>query len=162
MANIINDFKLRLALGFLLMLAAANLAPAATFTVTNTNDSGAGSLRQAVLDANAATTTADTIVFDASFNVPRTITLTTIISISPAAGVDTLTITGPGANLLTITHTTARIFQNGLNSPTTDVLTISGITFTKSPTYILSAIDNRANLTVNNCIFNAIPSPIKG
>ena len=27
-------------------------ASAATFTVTNTNDSGAGSLRQAVLDAN--------------------------------------------------------------------------------------------------------------
>jgi hypothetical protein len=39
----------------------------ATFTVTNTNDSGAGSLRQAVLDANAAAG-ADTIVFDASFN----------------------------------------------------------------------------------------------
>ena len=27
---------------------------AATFTVTNTNDSGAGSLRQAILDANAS------------------------------------------------------------------------------------------------------------
>lgn len=35
---------------------------AATFTVTNTNDSGAGSLRQAILDANAAPG-ADTIVF---------------------------------------------------------------------------------------------------
>src|SRR2546423_2326830 len=33
-----------------------------TFTVTNTNDSGAGSLRQAILDANK-TTTADTINF---------------------------------------------------------------------------------------------------
>ena len=33
------------------------------FTVTNTNDSGAGSLRQAILDANAKTGT-DTIVFD--------------------------------------------------------------------------------------------------
>ena len=29
------------------------LSAAATFTVTNTNDSGAGSLRQAILDANA-------------------------------------------------------------------------------------------------------------
>ena len=39
----------------------------ATFTVTNTADSGAGSLRQAVLDANAAAG-ADTIVFSAAFD----------------------------------------------------------------------------------------------
>lgn len=32
----------------------AGMTDAATFTVTNTNDSGAGSLRQAILDANAA------------------------------------------------------------------------------------------------------------
>ncbi len=29
-------------------------APVSTFTVTNTNDGGAGSLRQAILDANAS------------------------------------------------------------------------------------------------------------
>src|SRR5437868_13766719 len=39
---------------FAAVLLAAN-AGAATFTVTNTNDSGAGSLRQAILDADAAT-----------------------------------------------------------------------------------------------------------
>jgi hypothetical protein len=33
---------------------AAALSSGATFTVTNTNDSGAGSLRQAILDANAS------------------------------------------------------------------------------------------------------------
>ena len=38
---------------------------AATFTVTNTNDSGAGSLRQAILDANASAG-ADLI----DFNIP--------------------------------------------------------------------------------------------
>lgn len=37
-----------------LALLLASRSSAATFTVTNTNDSGAGSLRQAVLDANAA------------------------------------------------------------------------------------------------------------
>jgi hypothetical protein len=44
--------------------ARAPAAEAATFTVTNTNDSGAGSLRQAIEDANADTA-ADTIVFQA-------------------------------------------------------------------------------------------------
>ncbi len=45
-----------LALALVALLLAANpnqLAHAATFTVTKTNDSGAGSLRQAILDANA-------------------------------------------------------------------------------------------------------------
>ncbi len=46
------------------LLAASSLA-AATFTVTNTNDSGAGSLRQAILDANANPGD-DTI----AFNIP--------------------------------------------------------------------------------------------
>src|ERR1043166_3441296 len=41
---------------------AAIAGNAATFTVTNTNDSGPGSLRQAILDANAASGT-DSIVF---------------------------------------------------------------------------------------------------
>ncbi|MEW6128691.1 MAG: C25 family cysteine peptidase [Acidobacteriota bacterium] len=39
-----------------------------TLVVTNTNDSGAGSLRQAMLDANADVNTADTIIF----NIPNT------------------------------------------------------------------------------------------
>ena len=50
-----------------LSLAAAG-AHAATFTVTNTNDSGAGSLRQAILDAVAAPTAAHDHVI--AFNIP--------------------------------------------------------------------------------------------
>jgi hypothetical protein len=42
----------RFPLAFMYLFAASSLA-AGTFTVTNTNDSGAGSLRQAILDANA-------------------------------------------------------------------------------------------------------------
>ena len=45
----------------------------ATFTVTNTNDSGAGSLRQAILDANARANTADTIAFNIAGAAPFTI-----------------------------------------------------------------------------------------
>ena len=44
-------------------LAASSLA-AATFTVTNTNDSGAGSLRQAITDANVGGAGPHTIVFN--------------------------------------------------------------------------------------------------
>ncbi len=65
----------KLTTGLLILIGSLAGAAAATFTVTNTNDSGPGSLRQAVLDANAAAG-ADNIVFDASFNTPQTVTLT--------------------------------------------------------------------------------------
>jgi polygalacturonase len=39
------------------------------FTVTNTNDSGAGSLRQAILDANTAANLPDTITFSTTGNI---------------------------------------------------------------------------------------------
>jgi hypothetical protein len=53
---------MRLSVGIAVLSTALPLS-AATFTVTNTNDSGAGSLRQAILDANASPGP-DTIVFD--------------------------------------------------------------------------------------------------
>ena len=46
-----------------IVFLASGLAPAATLTVTTTADSGAGSLRQAILDSNASVGTLDTIVF---------------------------------------------------------------------------------------------------
>lgn len=62
-------------------------AAAATYTVVNTNDSGAGSLRQAVADANA-TLDDDVIGFDATvFATPQTITLTSgALSVTPGGG----------------------------------------------------------------------------
>src|SRR5947209_1999009 len=64
-----------------LILAAASVT-AATFTVTNTNDSGAGSLRQAILDANA-NPGLDTI----AFNIPGA----GVQTISPASVLPTIT-----------------------------------------------------------------------
>ena len=61
-------------------------ANAATFTVSNTNDTGAGSLRQAMLDANAAAG-ADTIIF--------TVTGTITLSLALPAISEQVTITGP-------------------------------------------------------------------
>src|SRR5262249_42358883 len=52
--------RVGLLVGLFLVLSAS--AQAATFTVTTLNDSGVGSLRQAILDANA-TAGADTITF---------------------------------------------------------------------------------------------------
>ncbi len=57
---------------FAAVLAAA-CGGAATFTVTNTNDSGAGSLRQAILDANA-NPGLDTIAFNIAGSGVHTIT----------------------------------------------------------------------------------------
>ena len=48
---------------FLVLLWPTGIAHAATFTVTNINDSGPGSLRQAILDANARSG-ADLILFN--------------------------------------------------------------------------------------------------
>jgi hypothetical protein len=78
------------------------------FTVTNINDSGAGSLRQAVLDANR-TASADVILFSSLFNSPQTITLTGgELDLTDAA---TTTIAGPGAKLLTVSgNQTSRVF----------------------------------------------------
>ena len=61
--------KFAVTLGWLLSIPVA----AATFTVTNTNDSGAGSLRQAILDANA-TPGGDSIEFDIPGSGVHTIT----------------------------------------------------------------------------------------
>jgi hypothetical protein len=90
-------------------------APVTGFAVTNLNDSGSGSLRQAVLNANA-NPGADEI----TFNVTGTITLTT----GELLITDKLTILGPGASLLTVSGNNAsRVFNIiGAN------VTIAGLT----------------------------------
>jgi predicted outer membrane repeat protein len=74
-------------------LSSASIAHAAVFTVTNTSDADPGSLRAAINDANAAKGN-NTIVFAATGMI-------TLASPLPALGF-TLTITGPGADHLTI------------------------------------------------------------
>lgn len=58
----------------LMMQPLEERAVPATYTVTNTDDSGTGSFRQAVLDANN-NSGADTIDFSSYFDTPRTISL---------------------------------------------------------------------------------------
>ena len=76
--------------------------PAGAITVTSTNDSGPGSLRQALADANDG----DTINFDPALN-GQTITLTTAeLAINHA-----VTILGPGPNLLTVARSSQTQFR---------------------------------------------------
>ncbi len=74
-------------------------AQAATILVSNANDSGADSLRQALINS-AATAESDIIVFDESFfGTPRTLTLATPLTFTNLGEV---VIVGPGANFLEI------------------------------------------------------------
>jgi hypothetical protein len=106
-------------------LGPASPASAATITVANTNDAGAGSLRQAIADAAAG----DTI----ALGVSGTITLTTGELV---IGKD-LTIAGPGASQLTISGNAAsRVFFINPGAPgattgppaTTPIVNIAGLT----------------------------------
>jgi hypothetical protein len=76
-------------------------ASAATFTVVNTNDSGAGSLRQAILDANA-NAGQDTIGFNIPGSGVQTITLASNLpTITDPVIIDGYTQPGTSANFLT-------------------------------------------------------------
>lgn len=105
----------------LLFIGGAGTSLAATFTVTNTDDSSTGSLRAAIIAANSNNED-DRIVFDpAVFNTPQTIILTSgelrIEPDSTSSKTRLLTIDGPGANLLTISgNDQSRIFLIAKNS----------------------------------------------
>jgi len=106
--------------GFSAALATAPLQ-AATFTVTNTNDAGVGSLRQALQLANSYPG-ADQVTLS---SVSGTLALTSgSLSIT-----DSVTISGPGSDLLTI--------EGNLATPLIQVnvtdadITLSGLTLTR-------------------------------
>jgi hypothetical protein len=118
----------------------------ATFSVTNTNNSGAGSLRQAILDANTLAGR-DTIRFGGLFtdNIADSISLTG----SSLRITDSLTIQGTDANLLTIAdHSASRVFdiKTGVTSA------INGLTITNSYSHKGGggAISNAGILSLSN------------
>ncbi|NNE66170.1 MAG: VCBS repeat-containing protein [Pyrinomonadaceae bacterium] len=105
-------------LAFLTFVADAN---AGGFLVTNTNDSGAGSLRQAIIGANS-NAGADIIEFDQSFfNEPRTIVLTS----GELDVTSDITIEGGMTKGLTISGNNAsRIFTFTTNTSTINNVTL--------------------------------------
>ena len=124
----------------LCLLVTVDTTSAATRTVTNLNDSGPGSLR----DAIAASGSGDTI----NFAVTGTIVLT-----SASLSVNhNLTIQGPGANSLTIRRSSNLIFRifyfdNG-------TWTLSDVTITNGNDSVSGCgiYNGNGNLTLNNCI----------
>jgi len=123
-----------------LLLAATTMsAHAAIITVTNTNDDGPGSLRQALAIANNG----DRI----NFAVTGTITL-----IDDGLLVNkNVTVSGPGANQLSIDGSNTS--QGVFHVVSDEAVTISGLTVTNGG---IGIANDEAILTVSNCVVRNI------
>ncbi|MCC6968995.1 MAG: right-handed parallel beta-helix repeat-containing protein [Phycisphaerales bacterium] len=112
----------------------------AVFTVTNTRDAGAGSLRQAVLDANAAAG-ADVIEF--SSGLAGTIALSSgELNVS-----DSLSINGPGANALAVNAGSAsRVFNF-----TSGTSFLRRLSITRGSATAGAGVANAGTLTIEAC-----------
>ena len=133
-----------------------------TFTVMNTSDAGAGSLRQAIVDANLLSG-ADTIEFDAALE-NSTISLTT----GELPITSDLAINGKGADGsplgITVSGTNAsRIFNVNNNSASVVSVTISDLTMTGGFTASNGgAIVSAENLTIQDSIIAMSTSAMFG
>src|SRR5947199_7967041 len=110
--------KLRVLFCLALLCAIPICGHASPITVTNTNDSGPGSLRQALADANDG----DTINFDPALN-GRNISLTSAELVIDKS----ITINGPGTDLLGVFRSSNAYFRIFHVMPNYTV-TIAGLT----------------------------------
>jgi len=142
--------KTILSLGLLLTaLFIINTPLYAQIEVTNLDDSGTGSLREAIDEANS-TSGADEITFDESLDG------TILLSTGQMSITDDLTITGPGADVITIdADGTSRIFEIDDSTGTEISVSISGLTFINGSVSSDDggAILNNEDLIINSCDF---------
>jgi hypothetical protein len=137
-------FKLRGILCSSLVCLAAISLQANTITVTNTNDSGPGSLRQAIAETNDG----DTVNFDVSLK-GQTIALTSDELVVEKS----ITIIGPGSDQLAVSADMQyfRIFHVTGDA----TVTIEGLTIGPSYAYYgCGILNDQANLTISNCALN--------
>ena len=120
----------------LLLCAMARQTGAASITVTNTNDSGPGSLRQALAIANNG----DRI----NFAVTGAITLTS----GGLSVTKDVTISGPGANQLAVNGTQA-LFVFGVFPQRT--VSISGLRIRNAQ---VGVYNNQGTVSVSNCVLS--------
>src|ERR1044072_6434247 len=147
---------LALVTGLLLtLLGRVSQVQAASFTVSNLNDSGPGSLRQAIADANAAGGT-NTITFTVTGTINLLSFLPTISS--------NLSINGPGANLMTVKRDasvtgTMAIFIISSNS----TVGLSGLTISNAnQSNGIVHISSSGTLTITDCIISGNQSGAAG
>ncbi len=119
--------KNRTAILLMLFLLIPAVLAAATFTVTNTNDAGAGSLRQAILDANAAVG-ADNISFAIpGAGVQSIVLVTPLPQVLGETVIDGYTQPGSSANSLTVGNNAVILIEiNGNHTAGDGVLDIRG------------------------------------
>ncbi len=153
------------AFGFALLVVSTSV-PAATIVVTATTNSGAGSLRQALIDANHG----DTVTFD--LPAPSTIAVPSVLSISKD-----ITLRGPGRDML--------ILDGGSSSGVIQVggadAVIAGLTLRHGRNFGLrnlgravlrdcavtgnvggGGLENQGNLTISECVFQDNRSSVDG
>jgi hypothetical protein len=134
-------------IGIALLLLAVHPAGATNRTVTNLNDSGAGSLR----DTIAASTDGDTI----NFSVTGTIGLTS----AELAIAHSITVNGPGANVLIVSNSTGGTYR--IFDITSGTVSISGLTISNGLAQFGGSsiggggIRNNGTLTLNSCAISS-------
>jgi hypothetical protein len=119
-----------------------------TITVTNTNDDGPGSLRQALVDANGG----DTITFAVTGTIGLTSTELVIDK--------TLTLSGPGPDLLAVSRTSKTQFRIFHVTPSQTV-NIEGLTISGADVldYGGGILNDQSTLTLTNCSVTPTPRP---
>jgi hypothetical protein len=111
-------------------------------TVTNTNDNGPGSLRQALVDANRG----DTI----TFTVTGTIGLTSAELVIDKP----ITVSGPGANVLTVSRTSNTQFRIFHVMRLSRNVNVEGLTISSGDAhfdYGGGILNDQSILTLTNC-----------
>ena len=142
-------------------IGAFELDQSSSLVVTNTNDTGAGSLRQAIANANADSNPSDTITFNLTY--PATITLTSGVLMIQKD----LTIRGPGASSLTISggSSSSCFISNGIKECTPpsggsqifDIVSgvsasITGISLQNGMNDNGGALINNGTLNLSDCV----------
>ncbi|HEX8198826.1 MAG TPA: Calx-beta domain-containing protein [Pyrinomonadaceae bacterium] len=151
-AGAFNFLLFSIALVFVLTFAAAT-AQAATFIVTNTNDSGAGSLREAIGSASLSSNSSHSIVF----NIPGTgVKTINLLSPLPDITVESLNIVGSTQNgyvnapLIELNGANAGSSANGLNIKK-GYVTVVGLVINR---FALNGINADSGVALNKIALN--------
>ena len=139
-----------LAASVLMAVVLAAPAQAAPFAVTDTADSGAGSLRQAISDANGSVGE-DTINFDPSLS-GQTITLGSQLAVADSAG---LIIDGGSANITVSGNNAVRVLEVRSGAK----LTLNNLTVANGRGAGGGGIYNNGTLTVTNSTLSGNSAP---